>query len=316
MPIQPEYLYHQSRAADAVVASVADNCRFDERAGAERWQKFDELLLATRGDNSLDWDHWSEASRTYVERFCHVASSSVPDAFLNINHNAWLPDISPLQSVVRLELLNRPLDAMGWNLGHLMGLVIRANDQAHDAQAHAAIRTFFETWNQRRDARPSFVAFYDEVKEEADGEDWMHALRDRLGLGHLGQTDGSPLPVALMRYPLEVAMAKAFGTAAQAACALPTVLDGGMHELFFSVPRESHYGATLHLDPDQAFALTAEIVHQRFDYLPEHLWRLGHIHESRSLQDGSLRASRDLHLRGLRQEANRQDFGELFEGRA
>ena len=31
------------------------------------------------------------------------------------------------------------------------------------------------------------------------------------------------------------------------ACAVPTVLDGGMHEFFFPVPREHPYGATVHL---------------------------------------------------------------------
>ena len=208
------------------------------------------------------------------------------------------------------------LGCYGVDLDDLTSLVDRANVQAHDADAHDAIRIFFETWNQRRDARPSFVAFYDEVKEEADGEDWMHALRDRLGLGHLGQTDGSPLPVALMRYPLGAAMRDALGTAGQTACALPTVLDGGMHEHFFSVPRESAYGATLHLNPDQASVLTAEVVHRRFDYLPEHLWRIGHIQEPQSLRDNALRASRDLHLLELRQGTKRQDFGEPFEGRS
>ena len=63
-------------------------------------------------------------------------------------------------------------------------------------------RIFFDAWNQRRDARSAFAAFYDEVQQEADDADWPHALRDRLGLGHYGRTGGAPLPVALMRYPL------------------------------------------------------------------------------------------------------------------
>ena len=75
--------------------------------------------------------------------------------------------------------------------------------------------------------------------------DWPHALRDRLGLGHYG--GGAELPVALMRYSLaDVFLAQA-SRQLSVACALPTVLDGGMHQFFFPVPREHPYGATVHL---------------------------------------------------------------------
>lgn len=205
---------------------------------------------------------------------------------------------------------------MGWRLEDLAELTSRADGHAHDAEAHAALRTFFDTWNRRRDARPSFVAFYDEVREEADAENWMHALRDRLGLGHLGQPGGSPLPVALMRYALADAISGLTRSSDEAVCALPTVLDGGMHEFFFSVPRQSTYGATLHLDPDRADVLTAEVVHRRFDYSYEHLWRVDYINDAKPLQGAALRESRDLHLLQLRKETNRESFGELFEGRA
>lgn len=313
MPIQPDYLLQQSRSNDAAIASVADNCRFDERASAARWQKFEDLLVATGPGGRLEWQDWSEANELQMLRFCQVPSTSVPDAFLAVNRRAWLPDISAQQSVVRIEVLVRPLNDMGWTLEHLHDLLHRVNAQAHDAEARAAMRVFFETWNGSRDGRPSFVAFHDEVRDEAGGHDWAHALRDRLGLGHLGQTDGSRLPVALMRYRLADVSARS--PEGQAACALPTVLDGGMHEFFFSVPQESTYGATLHLDPDQADVLTAEIVHRRFDYLPEHLWRLGYIDNARRLRGTALRESRDLHLLALREETERRDFGEPFEGR-
>lgn len=316
MPIQPDFLLQHSRSDDADVASVADNCRFDERASAERWRRFDELLDATVPNGAIAWEDWSATAKHHVERFCQVPSSSIPEAFLRVNSGAWLTEIAPGQSVVRLETISRPLDAMGWTLEDLQDMADRTDANSHDGDAHAAMRIFFDTWNRRRDARPSFVAFYDEVEEEAGGEDWGHALRDRLGLGHLGQSGGPRLPIALMRYPLERATRERTGPPDKAACALPTVLDGGMHEFFFSVPRQSTYGATLHLDPDRADVLTAEIVHQRFDYSREHVWRLGYINDARPLQDDDLRVSRDLHLLELREETNRPDFGELLENRA
>ena len=238
-----EFLIRQSRSADTIVASVADNCRFDERAGEQRWQRFDATLSDLVTDERVvDWRDWAEANQLHLDRYCNVPSLSVPDAFLDINNDAWLDGIAANQSVVRIESLKRPLDASTLSLEELEDLLRRADDG--DAEAVGAVRFFFENWNLRRDARPIFVAFYDEVKEEADADDWPHTLRDRLGLGHYGYTDGVPLPVALMRYSLEHVLSSVAGPGA---LALPTVLDGGMHEFFFPVPREHPYGATLHL---------------------------------------------------------------------
>ena len=316
MPIQQDFLLRHSRSADAAVASVADNCRFDERASAARWEKLDSALsAAVPVGRELEWTDWEAASRRYTEQCCHVPSVSVPDAFLSINRDSWLTDVSSQQAVVRLETLGRPLGAMGWTLNDLADLLSRVDGQAHDAEAHAAMQVFFETWNRRRDGRPVFAAFYDEVREEADDEDWPHALRDRLGLGRLGLSGTDPLPVALMRYPLAAVPSDRVNGGNQAACALPTVFDGGMHEFFFSTPKECTYGATLHLDPEQADVLTAEIVHRRFDYARDHLWRLGYITNVESLHGNSLRESRDFHLLELRTQTERHDFGELFAER-
>ena len=59
------------------------------------------------------------------------------------------------------------------------------------------------------------------------------------GLGHYG--GGAELPVALMRYSLADVLSAQASRQLSAACALPTVLDGGMHEFFFPVPREHIY---------------------------------------------------------------------------
>ena len=311
MTTHMEFLIRQSRSADTIVASAADNCRFDERASDQRWQRFDATLSDLVTDERVvDWQDWAEANQLHLDRYCNVPSLSVPDAFLDINNDAWLDGIAANQSVVRIEALKRPLDASTLSLEELEDLLRRAD--GGDADADGAVRLFFENWNLRRDARPIFVAFYDEIKEEADADDWPHALRDRLGLGHYGYADGVPLPVALMRYSLEHVLSSAAGPVA---FALPTVLDGGMHEFFFPVPREHPYGATLHLLSDRADMLTAEIVHCRIDYAREHLWRLGWIRRAQPLHGDPLREARDLHLLALQVACDREDFGESFEGR-
>ena len=147
-----------------------------------------------------------------------------------------------------------------------------------------------------------------------DDHDWPHALRDRLGLGHYGATDGAPMPIALMRYSLEDVLAAQEPPAA-CAVALPTVLDGGMHEFFFPAPRDHAYGATVHLVPVQADTLTAEVVHCRIEYEQRHIYRLGEISRPAQLDDAQLREARDLHLYALREACGRDDFGEPLEGR-
>ena len=306
-----EFLLRASRSDDIAVAAAADNCRFDERAGAERWTAF-EALLAPSG--AITWDDWAEAYQLHLEQRCKVARPAVPDAFLDVNREAWLSELSENQSLIRLEDLSRALQANNLGLEDLRDLLQRAD--GHDDDASQAVRGFFEAWNERRDARPAFAAFWDEVQEELEDADWPHALRDRLGLGHYGCSEGQPQPIALMRYSVADVHAAQEEHQLRTACALPTVLDDGLNEFFFSVPREHPFGATVHLAPSQADTLTAEVLHCRIDYERQHLCRLGEITRSGRPDNDQLREARDLHLYTLQEECKREDFGEPLEGRA
>ena len=226
-----EFLLRASRSDDIAVAAAADNCRFDERAGAERWTAF-EALLAPSG--AITWDDWAEAYQLHLEQRCKVARPAVPDAFLDVNREAWLSELSENQSLIRLEDLSRALQANNLGLEDLRDLLQRAD--GHDDDASQAVRGFFEAWNERRDARPAFAAFWDEVQEELEDADWPHALRDRLGLGHYGCSEGQPQPIALMRYSVADVHAAQEEHQLRTACALPTVLDDGLNEFFFFCP--------------------------------------------------------------------------------
>ena len=314
MTIHTGFLRRHSRSADTVVAAVADNCRFDERASTVRWERFEAMLPGpTTGPDSIDWPDWTETNRLYLDRYCNVPSTGVPDAFHDVNRDAWLDGLAEEQFVVRIEDLTRALGRSALSLPELRDLLQRAEDGESDASR--TVDLFFEAWNQSRDARPAFAAFHDEVQEEADDDDWPHALRDRLGLGHYRPGGHTPIAVALMRYSLAEVFSAGTGRGLPAACALPTVLDGGMHEFFFPVPREHPYGATVHLQPYRADTLTAEIVHCRIDYKREHLFRLGEITRPCLVHGGELRDARDLHLLALREACGRANFGEFFEGR-
>ena len=314
MTVHTDFLRRQSRSADTVVAAVADNCRFDERTSTARWDRFEAMLpRSTTGPDAIDWLDWTETNQLHLDRYCRVPSTDVPDAFHDVNQDAWLDGLAEEQFVVRIENLTRALRFSALSLPELRELLQQAD--AGDSNAVRAVDFFLEDWNRSRDARPAFAAFHDEVQDEADDDDWPHALRDRLGLGHYRPSGHSPIAVALMRYSLTHVFSVQRRRGLPAPCALPTVLDGGMQEFFFPVPRQYPYGATVHLQPDRSDTLTAEILHCRIDYEREHMFRLGEITRPCLVHDRELRDARDLHLLALRDACDRDDFGELFEGR-
>ena len=45
-----DFLWSCSRSPDPIEAAVADNCRFDERVGDGRWQRFEGLLSEPAAD--------------------------------------------------------------------------------------------------------------------------------------------------------------------------------------------------------------------------------------------------------------------------
>lgn len=311
-------LHHLSRSTNTVVAAVADNCRFDERASRDRWHQFDALVSGVATSRPVtNWEDWAEANRIHLDLKCNVDSESVPDAFLEMNRDAWLNALSEDQTLVRIEALPRALNSSALDLDTLSDLLRRSANG--DGDADHAVRSFLDAWNQSRDARPTFAAFYDEVRQDADHADWPHALRDRLGLGHHGYhrpgTVATPLPVALMRYSLADVFAVHEPRELAFFCAVPTVLDGGMDQFFFPVPRQHPYGAAVHLAPDQSDTLTAEIVHCRINYRRDHLWRTGWITRPHHVVNDLLPEARDRHLFALQLACDRPDFGESFAGR-
>jgi hypothetical protein len=299
------FLAQLSRATDIKHAAIADNCRFDERVTPARWNDFENRLLAP-----INWTEWCEVNELNYQDRIAVTRSSVPDSFLKINQKAWLEGIVTNRAVVRLENLTRWLGKENFSFETLQDLL-----DSKDEDKQTRLANHVENWNQIRDGRPSFAAFYDDVQSEADDADWQHQLRDRLGLGHYNATKNAPIPVALMRYSLDEVLAVAESRAIPNPFALPTVLDGGMHEYFFPVPEKHPYGATLHLVPAQADTLTAEILHYRIDYKVEHLWKIAWITRPHQINDKSLCEARDLHLLALQEASERPDFGEFMSNR-
>lgn len=159
-----------------------------------------------------------------------------------------------------------------------------------------------------------YASFYDEVQVDVNHAEWPLVVRNRLGLVHYGSFGPRPWYVALMRYSMSEVL-EASASSGHKACALPTVLDGGMHEFFFPAPRESPYGVAMQLDPTRSVSLTSELLHHRIEYRPEHIYRIGQLIEVALLSDALFAEVRNSHLLALRASTHREDFGELFEGR-
>lgn len=313
-------------SSNVAEAAVADNCRFEERVSDERWKQF-KMFLPHDDFNRMTWDDWENADRQHIKkRFC-VPSTGIPDTFLPVNRAAWKKALPEATILIRLESLVRPLNR--WrNPGkrpltpdevkkkfNLLQSVIKRAESGRDYDAQQQAASFFDTWNRNRDSRPAFAALYKEVQTECNDDDWPHALRDRLGIDHWGRRPVQPVPVALMRYPPSEVFATQKAKGLPTACALPTVLDNGMHALFFPSPSSHPFGATLHLDPPKADILTKEILHCRIDYERDHLVKLGYVSEPHQQKGDTLRTSRDLHLTALQIKTGRYDFGEELCGR-
>jgi hypothetical protein len=311
------FLNKAALSADVEQAAVADNCRFEERASDQRWAQFEEKLLPV---GPVTWNDWTIRNKQHLQDRVHVLSSRVPDAFLAINRPAWKEDLPEDTVLVRIESLVLPLNK--WRKGldpsnlkikfNALLELIKLADSGHYESA-MTVAEFFEMWNKARDGRPVFAALHNEVQAECDIDDWPHALRDRLGIGAWSE---KPVPVALMSYPLREVLAVKKAKRLPAACALPTVLDDGMHEFFFPTPASYSIGATLHLNPSNADVLTAEILHCRIEYERRHLLKIGYVSNQHRQNGDELRKARDLHLIALRAASGCHDFGEKLCGRA
>lgn len=194
---------------------------------------------------------------------------------MEINHTAFLTGLDQNQYVVRLENLGTALDGIRCTLATLQEQLDhwqRSPDSDTGRDALAFLENFCEHWNSsvRRQNRPAFAAFYDEVEPESEAPDWANRLRNRLGLSHYA----APLvAVALVRYRVSEVLRDLSGTEVELAFAVPTVLDGELNVHFFPTPRSAQYGRTLALEPDpDCERLVSEILHRRIDYHPEHIY--------------------------------------------
>ena len=96
----------------------------------------------TIGPDAIDWPDWTETNRLHLDRYCNVPSTDVPDAFHDVNRDAWLDGPAEEQVVVRIEELTRALRFSALSLRDLRDLLRRAEEGESDSGQ--AVDLFFE----------------------------------------------------------------------------------------------------------------------------------------------------------------------------
>lgn len=296
-PMLQRILDSWRQATDARERSTADNLWFEERLSQSRFATFEAAVNGVASSTDLrnrQSDYWNE----FV-----VVDQDIPHTFLRNLEPADLGTLQETQKIVRLESITRPLESSGLTFVQLSNAV-RDNDAA-------VINAFLRAWNDKRDWRPAFAAFEDELLDTLANGDWAQRMRDRLGLAHFDCRTG-PIQVALMKY--SVSEVRNAANIQDGACAItaPTVLDSGPWPFFFPAPRDLSCGRTMPLvavadDRD----LLAEVLHFRISYRREHIVRLGELREPPEAFD--LRVLRNHHLLAVRVASGRDDFGEEID---
>lgn len=230
-------------SGDPVRVAYGHNFHFEERILSQRQAKYEEALSLP--DASLA--AWKDRHRSYLFHQVYLGRGQRPETFTTENAGAQVTGLAESQWIVRVENLDRALFHYGDRLSlpqleEQLTLWRQQSSAAETQQAHSFLEHFCEHWNTvvRRDGRPSFAAFFDEVERDLAADQWANRLRDRLGLSHYHVADSSrPIPVAVVRY--RVADVLAVGE--EPAFAVPTVLDGELNAHYFPRLEGSPTGA-------------------------------------------------------------------------
>ena len=300
-----------ARADNPEAQAHAKNFRWDERPPQDGVALYGRYFPTT---DLADLDAWNNAHEDYArdQLYLDREEPQIPWTFRAENAANRLKKIEPRLYLLRVEEATWPCDLNDADPEEL-DRRIQAADKG-DAESQTWLERFTERWNEKRDQRPLFATTEIEVEDLLDEPDWAERLRNYLGLGHYCPADEThPETVILMRYTVAEVIDALAGAGHPAA---PSVLDGGLSPYFFPSPKPGpdadgnpYYGHTLNLgkpEPGEGYRMGVELLHPRLDWLPKHLYRVGHIARPFSQE---LTQARALHLPELQLFQDREDFG-------
>lgn len=249
---------------------------------------------------------------------CIWTKNYLPETFTDFNKENFLSSIQEGkdQWIIKLESDQRLYSIIPESVTELENLILTYHthpiiEEREDAKKH--LQEIINKWNEIRDSRPSYVAFWGEVKdlfEPSIAHDWPDKLRDHLGLLHLDPTQNgiiqnSHLPMILMRYPVEEVLEAASLEGSTCSFAIPTVLDGMLSEAFCPSPSLFTEGRAVNLtDSVDNYNALCEVLNYRILYKAKHIFKFGWIKQP----PGSLEPARSLHLEWLKNKSGHNDF--------
>lgn len=326
-----------SPASDIERAELA-NMLLEERVSDERLVDYEAYVAAKPPSY---WDTWREAHERYVVHYVRGGNGTDPATFQPGASALFAPEAN--QFVLRLEELNTALikeglldndrdPAMAAEAAVRINTWIAERKQRKDSAApktrghsladlgkltgrnitltsgDARLETLTEALNtQRRDRRPSFIAFDAEFPGIDADKDWLEYFCQRCGLAH--HFAGYPKVLALFRYKVELVVEAYPGKPAFAA---PTVLDQPFSSIFFPAPSHSQVGHAVCLEPVlDCSHLAAELVHARVNYTLDHWVRVG-MFNATLFDNARTSELRETHLHCVRERSKRPDYGNLL----
>lgn len=297
---------------------VAHNFLLEERFTDQRLNSYDHYANISITPPA-EIKEWNKSHNRYVDD-CIWTENHPPETFTDFNKDNFLS--SQIQEgkdqwIVRLEGAMWPCSLIPESEKELENLIVSYHtdpDKDERVKARSHLQEIINKWNEIRDWRPSYAAFWGEIKDlfgSTIDPDWPDKLRDRLALLHLDPTQkgiiqNSRLPVILMRYSVEEVLEATVFDRSMGSFALPTVLDGELSEAFCPSPSPLIEGRAVNLSSTiDNYNAICEVLHYRISYQAEHIFKFGWLKRP----PGSLESARPLHLEWLRQKSGCNDFG-------
>lgn len=262
--------------------AFAENFVLEERLTEQREDSYETHITtpANIGD-------WKERHEGYISEKVYVVSGT-PETFTEHNQPNLLSKLDENQYLVRLEDVTHLSSALALTnnliIDHLNAFIKDPGDKT----AHDIVEKMLADWNMKRDRRPIFVGFWDEVEDlfidsegkERKNPDWANLLRDRFGLGHYDPMNGEPIPVLLLRYRVSDVLNS--DSAETKIAAVPNVLDSKWSPFFCPTPVNGwKEGQSLDLTAcDDDYNLNCEIIHRYITYQASYFKYVGWITKS------------------------------------
>lgn len=296
---------------------VPRNFLLDEGVCSERSESYSQLG-ATADHGSLA--AWSQAHERYLERYVHLEQPlagppslvdqtdfrTCPETFRHDGLVGHYRTADGHLLLVRVENVKRISEKAERTVDDLMALAEKViSGSGPDTAPFQELHSALYRWNSRRELRPAYVVFWEDVRDVLDesADIWPDRLRDRLGLCHYDPPAREPIPIFVFRYEVK-SLPKLRNRGDARPLAVPTVLDGPFSPAFCPAPKGERTGSAVDLSASLEQP-AREVLHPFIRLGPDRLFRAGRV---RRPVPRDLATARAAHLLLVQEHCDRDDY--------